>query len=308
MGAAGARAQAGSAATGEQQGGRSSTARMDFGSAWIACALEDVVGSVVVHTTRKSAAAVSSRPTTAGGSRPMTSGSSPPTTARKPSTPGTARAGAQKQESKPISKQTRSAMAAIAAEARLRLLALKHFVAAVRSDPGLRACPLLESCLAEVATGVVPHVESSELLAVDAYRIRLREWTEQEARAGGSEAAEQAMAQALKTTVATVSVPAAPAPRGRASQAAVALPEQQPSSDAKARRGQWLPKAFVREFNAEGEEVEQDVDDPELEALAPASGADAAAASAGSSVPSSARLPSGARQVSFTEPSKQAIP
>merc|ERR1719436_697905 len=100
----------------------------------------------------------------------MTSGSSPPTTARKPSTPGTARAGAPKQESQPMSKQTRSAMAAIAAEARLRLLALKHFVAAVRNDPGLRACPVLETCLAEVATGAVPHVESADLLAIEAYR------------------------------------------------------------------------------------------------------------------------------------------
>lgn len=245
--------------------------RFLFGAAWILCALEDIVGSVVVHTTRKAATVLSSRPTTAGGSRPLTARAATP--GRKSPMPGSNREGAQTAvAAKTPSKAT--CAAAVAAEARLRLLALKHFVAAVKGDEGLRACPALESSLAEVATGVVPHVDARELLAVEAYRERLQQWTQQESEGGGAQAAEQAMQQALKTTVGTVASAGSAAPqsqRKRRSEVKVriAVPPESPStrpstaSIVRAQCCQWLPQEFVQQFNAEGEEVLEEASDDE---------------------------------------------
>lgn len=242
-------------------------ARFLFGAAWILCALEDVVGSVVVHTTRKSAAVLSSRPTTAGGSRPLTAAASRATTPGKPgSSRGRAPPAASSGSGKTPSKST--CAAAVAAEARLRLLALKHVVAAVKTDDGLRGCTPLERSLADVALGIAPHVDSRELLGVDAYRERIQEWTHQESEGVDVAAAENAMRQALKTSIsASASAAAAggapaPVPRRRveAPRAANAS-SSRPSTAAlvQAQCGQWLPKAFVHEFNAEGDEV---IDEP----------------------------------------------
>mmetsp|Transcript_86197 Transcript_86197/g.247362 ORF Transcript_86197/g.247362 Transcript_86197/m.247362 type:complete len:432 (-) Transcript_86197:31-1326(-) len=293
----------------ERSAPSSSRPSLQFGAAWVMCALDDVVGSVVVHTTRKSAAVVSSRPTTAGGSRPLTSGSRPVSSSSsvaRPAVPNSA--GGKVLAHVPSSKQSQVVAAAIAAESRLRLITLKHFVSAVRSDDdGLRACPVLEMCLAEVATGVVPHVSSTELLTSESYCARLRQWTDQEGAAGGAAAAEQAMAQALKTFVAAVVAPATLAAR-RSPQArsevdmAVAPVGADEGSARQTKRGQgWLPKAFVREFNAEGEEVEQEVSEPEAEEYPLATALKKPASGSTTTAVSSSRSLGGSRRVSFGE-------
>jgi len=146
-------------------------------------------------------------------------------------------------------------------------------VAAVRGDDGLQACPVLETCLAEVATGVAPHVEAAELTACAAYRERLHGWAQQESEGGGQDALERAVAQAMKATVASVSAPPQPAAGRSAASAATAVPSAVPAaapSSAAGGRRSWLPQAFIREFNAEGEEVEPEVSQQEPPAPVPA--------------------------------------
>merc|ERR1711924_533675 len=168
---------------------------------------------------------------------------------------------------------------------RRRLLALKHFVAAVKADQDLHACTVLETCLVEIATGVLPHVESSHLLAIPAYKERLLLWAEQEAgddRAGGDVAIKQAMkgvsASNVTPRIAKSAAPSAPTKKqqttGEAS--APSVPATSPRSRKQACNrggGGWLPTAFVQEFNAEGEEVEPEVAtyDADLENAGPSS-------------------------------------
>lgn len=252
-----------------EAGDATSEAALDFGAYWVLCAMDDVVGSVASYVARKAASA-KARPTTPGSrpaSRQGTAGASPsgsvtqrPATSSRPATPASARGVAPGAE-------------------RLHIVALKHVIAVVKGDPGLQACPILETCLVEVATGAMPHVDSSSLMRVAAFRERLHTWAQQESAAGRA-TFELAIAQAMKST-------AAPAPSGTA--ASSATPVKNPGAKSAAKGGMpivnesppssrpssagqgWLPKAFVREFNAEGEEVEPEVSDsePEVQVQAP---------------------------------------
>ncbi|CAE7034739.1 unnamed protein product [Symbiodinium sp. CCMP2592] len=123
------------------------------GAAWVLAALEDVVGSVASHSARKAAAA-------AGPGRPSTAGSRPGT-AQRPATGTQGRHQFQPpvrpQEGTVPSKQTE----------RLRLLGIKHFVAAAKADDDLQNCQLVATCLADVAMGLAPHLESDDLMALE---------------------------------------------------------------------------------------------------------------------------------------------
>lgn len=260
-----------------------------FGAAWVACALADVVGSVAAHCARKTASLVATRPTTPGGSRPLTpggpprpasgsSGTRPASSSGGGSRPGTPGAPAVRPGTSgglgPSGQQSRQGPGQ--PRARIRLLALKHFVAAAKGDEGLQACPVLEACLAEVATGAVPHAEVADLMASAPYRERVLRWAEQEANGGGPPAVERALSQALKAAVAPLAPralgAASPRPSVGAPARAAAMQQAGPPPTAPeagghgpspSGRGSWLPQAFIREFNAEGDEVEPEAVEPE---------------------------------------------
>eukprot|EP00929_Paragymnodinium_shiwhaense_P027287 TRINITY_DN16050_c0_g1_i1.p1 TRINITY_DN16050_c0_g1~~TRINITY_DN16050_c0_g1_i1.p1 ORF type:complete len:650 (-),score=150.48 TRINITY_DN16050_c0_g1_i1:99-2048(-) len=300
-----------------------------FGAAFVSCALDDVVGAVSAYTARKANVpkpqpftSPYSRPGTAF-SRPMTgAATSRPTTAGVSSdvpSPTALAAALEGSVSGPGRGRVRAHAASAApatAQPRLRLLALKHFVAAVRADEGLNSCTVLATALAEVATGTAPYAEESALIAVSFYQDRLLSWATQEAKGSGPDGLQKAIAEAMKVSVATERRPTTsqvelPDRPGTASQrpltqggfAAAAgeppsvacsrpgtsaarpglpadsamtkgigkgasswLPQRGTSSGgypggggypAAGKRGGWLPKVFVREFNAEGEEVER---------------------------------------------------
>mmetsp|Transcript_112779 Transcript_112779/g.204971 ORF Transcript_112779/g.204971 Transcript_112779/m.204971 type:complete len:561 (+) Transcript_112779:60-1742(+) len=278
-----------------------------FGAFWVLCALDDIIGSVVSHCARKAAmvrggAAAARRPASGGsGARPASSGGSRPTTGSRSTTPAVSSTNGAKsaREARPATGARPGAGAGKAEQPeRLelpRLLALKHFVAAARNDNGLKACHILEACLVEVATGQTPHVATAELLAIDAYQKRLMSWAEQESGPDASEEAKQrAVAQAMKGVPAKAVPDAASAPpgataRGKATSAgagrqAAGAPARPQSADESKARQSWLPQAFVNEFNAEGEEVEPEVDSNASEAEAfspPRPGAADAAGAAG---------------------------
>jgi len=240
-----------------------------FGVAWVLSALDDVIGSVVAHCRRKAAQprGATVRPTSSTGrpgsgaiGRIGTAGQSRPgTSEQRPRTPAAEGSGVQQ------------------ALERRRLLALKHFVGAVKADRDLQACTVLETCLVEVATGVAPHVEASYLLASPLYHQRLRLWAEQEA---GQEpgavdfAVKQAMKEVCATSATTPRTSSATNLRpshgkGDTSETrglplrfsapsrVAAGAERVAVAKAPARKSQgWLPQAFVQEFNAEGDEVD----------------------------------------------------
>lgn len=204
-------------------------------------ALEDVVGSVASHSARKAA-------TVKDAARPSTAGSRPGT-AQRPATGTQGRHQFQPpvrlQEGTAPSKQTE----------RLRLLGIKHFVAAAKADDDLQNCQLVATCLADVAMGLAPHLESDDLMAQPEYRERLVAWAAQECQGPKDPSAiQQAILQAMKVT------PAATSSRGQIS-TKVPSATAKPSQPAGPVRGSWLPKVFVREFNAEGDEVEPDSGD-----------------------------------------------
>mmetsp|Transcript_8220 Transcript_8220/g.22741 ORF Transcript_8220/g.22741 Transcript_8220/m.22741 type:complete len:354 (-) Transcript_8220:159-1220(-) len=181
-----------------------------FGALWVLCAMDDLLGAVTAHV---------SKPAKGRG-----------------------------KDSRCSTPATRIAASPGAREIRPgRLLALKHFVAAVRCDDGLRACSVLEICLFRLATGVAPHIDSSQLLAIASFERQFSRWTdERESEETRARAVASAMRVACPSTM-----------RASASESA---PLASPSVDASvpSRSGfsvGWLPKSFVREFNAEGEEV-----------------------------------------------------
>jgi len=233
-----------------------------FGAVWVLCALDDIIGSVVAYHRRKTA---QSRPGT--GNRPVSRGGGVrPGSGAAALRPGSSAASASRARPGTVEGRAKSAAGGEQPERR-RLLALKHFVAAVKADQDLPSCPVLETCLVEVATGVVPHVESRQLLAMQAYSERLRAWAEQEAD-GDADAIDVAIKQAMKGVTAVNSTPRArPADvaGGRSgfggASTSMPTPATQASQTVKAATrggGGWLPKTFVKEFNAEGEEVEPD--------------------------------------------------
>lgn len=252
-----------------EAGDATSEAAIDFGANWVLCAMDDVVGSVASYVARKAASAKA---------RPATPGSRP---ASRQGTAGASSSGSVSQRpatsSRPMTPASARGVATVAE--RLHIVALKHVIAAVKGDQGLHACPVLETCLVEVATGVMPHVDSGSLMRVAAFRERLHTWAQQESAAGRA-TFELAIAQAMKST-------AAPAPSGRgawsatpvttpgaksAAKEGVPIVNERPPSSRPSSAGQgWLPKAFVREFNAEGEEVEPGLSDsePEVQVQAP---------------------------------------
>ncbi|CAE7343537.1 unnamed protein product [Symbiodinium sp. KB8] len=133
------------------QGATGGEAWPERGAAWVLAALEDVVGSVASHSARKAA-------TVKDAARPSTAGSRPGT-AQRPATGTQGRHQFQPpvrlQEGTAPSKQTE----------RLRLLGIKHFVAAAKADDDLQNCQLVATCLADVAMGLAPHLESDDLMA-----------------------------------------------------------------------------------------------------------------------------------------------
>jgi len=242
----------------------------EFGAAWVLAALDDAVGSVAAHCARKAAGPP-------GASRPASGGMRPPSSAgmRPPSSAGSRPvSSAGRQQFRPPSRAgagaTQAAAASTASSKQLpekyRLLGIKHFVVAAKGDDGLQSCPAIETCLADVATGVAPNLGTDTLMAMTGYRERLLAWAKQESHGQGPEALEQAIAAAMKCTVATVSQPA---PRRPTSSGRI----QHSSSPGKGARtpgakpSGWLPKAFVREFNAEGDEVDPVSDDELTEAM-----------------------------------------
>eukprot|EP00439_Symbiodinium_sp_Y106_P085804 s451_g29.t3 len=132
----------------QAEGATGGEAWPERGAAWVLAALEDVVGSVASHSARKAAAAAG-RPSTAG---------SRPGTAQRPATGTQGRHQFQPpvrlQEGTVPSKQTE----------RLRLLGIKHFVVAAKADDDLQNCQLVATCLADVAMGLAPHLESDDLM------------------------------------------------------------------------------------------------------------------------------------------------
>ncbi|CAE7222886.1 unnamed protein product [Symbiodinium natans] len=213
------------------------------GAAWVLVALEDVVGSVASHSARKAAAAAA-----AAAGRPSTAGSRPGTAQR----PVTGTQGGRHQFQPPTRLHEGAGPSKLVE--RLRLLAIKHFVAAAKADDDLQNCPLVATCLADVAMGLAPHVDSDDLMAQPEYRERLVAWAAQECQNQSDPSAiQKAIQEAMKVT------PAAAAAKGQLAPAkgpSAAASRSQPSGSARA--GSWLPKVFVREFNAEGDEVEPD--------------------------------------------------
>ncbi|CAJ1460899.1 unnamed protein product, partial [Effrenium voratum] len=202
------------------QGGGSKEA--SFGAAWILSALEDAVGCAAASAVAKKVPRPSSAAPERGPSRSF----------RPPS-----RVGAKGE--KPVL-------------ARFKLLTIKHFVQAARSDEDLQNCPLIATCLADVATGVAPYLETELLLGMDVYRERLVAWA-QESQGSDPKAVQDAIAQAMKVSAAALD---------QSSRGFEAKPlKGQERSLSAGGRSSWLPKAFVREFNAEGDEVEADLDE-----------------------------------------------
>eukprot|EP00930_Biecheleria_cincta_P020521 TRINITY_DN15421_c0_g1_i1.p1 TRINITY_DN15421_c0_g1~~TRINITY_DN15421_c0_g1_i1.p1 ORF type:complete len:411 (+),score=90.51 TRINITY_DN15421_c0_g1_i1:38-1270(+) len=238
-----------------------------FGASWVLAALDDAVGSVTANVARK-AAGPAPRPGTAGSSLPITA--SPPGT-RPPSSQGgntpAASSGGGRLQFRPPSRAgagtSKSSTAGPAKQApeKYRLLSIKHFVVAAKADEGLQTCPVIETCLTDVATGTAPYIEAETLLAMQPYRERLLAWAAQESQGQGPQAVQQAVQQAMKCTVASLSQPpagqrpAAAAPADR-SQPFAGGPQGTPASAAGRGSSSWLPKAFVKEFNAEGDEVD----------------------------------------------------
>ncbi|CAE8704542.1 unnamed protein product [Polarella glacialis] len=249
----------------------------EFGAAWILCVLDDAVGSVAAHVARR-AAGPAGRPTTPSGLRPGSSGMRSATSSARPFTPGAASSGGRQQFRPPSRAGSGGLSPAASAPAaggssklqeKFRLLGLKHFVAAVKGDEGLQACPVLETCLADVAMGSVPHLEADPLLATPAYRERLLAWANQESQGQGPEALEQAVAQAMKCTIATLAQPEkGQATWSRENRIGAVIGDAGGKGRVAVGRGRgsgWLPKAFVREFNAEGDEVDPASDaEPDL--------------------------------------------
>ncbi|CAE7802407.1 unnamed protein product [Symbiodinium necroappetens] len=101
-----------------------------------------------------------------------------------------------------------------------------------------------------------PNVRSAGIFqAQPEYRERLVAWAAQECQGQKDPSAiQQAILQAMKVT------PAATSSRGQIS-TKVPSATAKPSQPAGPVRGSWLPKVFVREFNAEGDEVEPDSGD-----------------------------------------------
>eukprot|EP00933_Yihiella_yeosuensis_P008550 TRINITY_DN11405_c0_g2_i2.p1 TRINITY_DN11405_c0_g2~~TRINITY_DN11405_c0_g2_i2.p1 ORF type:complete len:491 (-),score=97.21 TRINITY_DN11405_c0_g2_i2:22-1494(-) len=231
----------------------------EFGAAWILSALDDAVGSVTAHCARK-AAGPAGRPATPSGLRPTTGGARPYTPNVRP---GTSK-GAGRHQFRPPSRAGGTgdnARPSTPQQERYRLLALKHFVGAAKGDSGLQECPIIESCLADVATGAVPHMDQAVLLGNTAFRERLHSFAQQESNGRGPEALQEAVALAMKCAVATISQ----TPRGKTGITGSKASKSSEtgstagftSGSARGARSGWLPKAFVQEFNAEGEEVEQ---------------------------------------------------
>lgn len=283
-GAVNGNASSGLRSSGVAAGNDQIDAWLRFGTFWVLCALDDIIGSVISHCARKAAmprvnATAAQRPASRGSaSRPGTAGSRPGTAGSQPTAgnklskdavstrpatgarPGTSSGTGARDAQQPAERCME----------RPRLLALKHFVAAARNDDGLKACQILEACLVEVATGQTPHVATAELLAIEPYQQRLMSWVEQESGPDASEDAKKvALAQAMKGVPlkdgppsVVASSPATARGKTTPSPSATKIPGAQPSPDSagssQARRS-WLPKAFVHEFNAEGEEVEPDV-------------------------------------------------
>lgn len=238
-----------------------------FGAAWALCGLEDILGSVAAHCLRKVEAAAqrkksdytrpprpgapgspnnSGRPGSSGGrpgssggysgGRPGSSGGRPGTSSGRPTTPANS-----------------SAVNGCVGPTRLRmrLLAIKHLVACIKDDDGLKACGVLEAAIVEVLSGQAQYVQSADLMSIGAYRELLGKWAEQES-ASGEDAGERAIAQALEgpkpqpaPTVARP--PPKPATKPKAA--------PKPKASLPGKRG-WIPQQFVIEFNEEGEEVD----------------------------------------------------
>lgn len=204
--------------------GQSPPEEARHGAAFICCALDDAVGSAGAALSK---AQLAGRPNT--GLREVSRSEF-----RPPS-----RAGAK-------------------AGDRYKLLGIKHFVAAAKADEDLQNCPLIATCLADVAIGGTPYLEVELLLGVPTYRARLVAWASQESQGDGP-ALQEAISQAMKVSAASVtSAPnAAYTNKGQLRQV---KPESKQSDkehkECQGRRASWLPQAFVTSFNAEGEEVE----------------------------------------------------
>lgn len=267
-----------------------------FGAFWVLCALDDIVGSVIAHCARKAAMPRASRGSATRPGSGNGAGVSRPTTGSRSTTPAVGSTAGDKLAKEGVRPATGmrpgTADKAGAKDAqqpadrcmeRPRLLALKHFVAAARNDAGLKACQILEACLVEVATGRTPHVATADLLALEQYHRRLMLWAEQEAGPDATEEAKKsAVTQAMKGVPAkespeVVSAPAAS--RGQAASVSTGrqvkgvAPQSPNSADGMQARRSWLPKAFVHEFNAEGDEVEPEVASDDEVAMLPRSGA-----------------------------------
>mmetsp|Transcript_57566 Transcript_57566/g.106360 ORF Transcript_57566/g.106360 Transcript_57566/m.106360 type:complete len:411 (-) Transcript_57566:41-1273(-) len=253
-----------------------------LGACWVLAALDDILAAVVAHCANKPAA-----PTSGGGGggaaqRPGSASASRPGTAGRPGTGNTSLpAGSSESSSRPTSSrgtpassrpellsETGRSLGAHMGE-KHRLIALKHLVATVRQERSLQACKVLEVCLVEVANGASPLLDVDSIMVIEAYRERLRDWATQEAESSGiglDQCIEQAMkgvgtAATPRNAVTMRSTPKA------ASSNKVAFekkePEAPPPLPAPQKRagGGWLPKAFVRDFNAEGDEVEPEVEE-----------------------------------------------
>lgn len=148
-------------------------------------------------------------------------------------------------------------------------MALKHFIAAVKGDNDLQACGVLETCLFEVATGTLPHMDAAQLLAMHAYHQRLQLWAAQEAGSDDPGAVDLMIKQAMKGVSAANMTPRAlkapevsssrPASSANAGAASVAPAAKAAAAPARGGGG-WLPQAFVKDFNEEGDEFEPDLD------------------------------------------------
>ncbi|CAK8989671.1 unnamed protein product [Durusdinium trenchii] len=214
----------------------------EAGGAWVCCALEDLVGSTVVALTAKA----TPRPTTG---RPPSRQRPPTSDFRPPSRVGGATGTKFQQGMDRLD--------------RFKLLGIKHFVTAAKADPDLQNCPLVATCLADVATGLAPYLEVEFLLGSVAYRDRLVAWASQEGQGQEGPGFQEAISQAMKVSSASVAGQPGPLRQTgplRLAQRKVSQEKPGPSAEStdrrSGRRSSWLPQAFVQSFNAEGEEVE----------------------------------------------------
>lgn len=198
-----------------------------FGALWVLCAMDDLLGAVTAHVSKPA----KGRGKDSRCSTPLERATDFGAKDSRCSTP------AARIAASPGAREVRPG----------RLLALKHFVAAVRCDDGLRTCTVLEMCLYRLATGVAPHIDSSQLLAIETFQRQFSRWIdEREFEETRARAVASAMRVACPSTVRASA--SDPAPLGSPSVDASALSRSGFSVG-------WLPKSFVREFNAEGEEV-----------------------------------------------------